>query len=43
MKTEEYNKGRTPADVSDKNWVHGTRKHLRPDTMWPDQRYANIT
>lgn len=43
MEVSSYNAGRTPADVSDKNWVHGTRNHLRPDTMYPDERYANIT
>jgi hypothetical protein len=29
--------------VSDKTWVDGTREHLRPDTMWADERYAKIT
>jgi len=43
MHVEDYNKGRTPADVSDKNWIHGTRNYLRPDTMYPDARYAEIT
>jgi hypothetical protein len=22
--------------------VHGTREFLRPDTMWADDRYANV-
>lgn len=43
MEVSEYNEGRTVANVSDKTWVHGTRTHLRPDTMYPDSRYANIT
>ena len=43
MEVSSYNSGRTTADVSDKNWVHGIRHHLRPDTMYPDERYANIT
>jgi len=43
MKVSSYNVGRTPADVSDKTWVDGTRFHLRPDTMWADGRYATIT
>jgi hypothetical protein len=43
MKVEEYNEGRTNADVSDYTWVHGTRQHLRPDTMWADDRYTQIT
>jgi hypothetical protein len=43
MKVESYNKGRTNKDVSDKTWIDGTRLHLRPDTMYPDERYASIT
>jgi hypothetical protein len=43
MEVSEYNKGRTPADVSDKLWRDGTRHYLRPDTMWADERYAKIT
>lgn len=43
MKVESYNEGRTTADVSDKTWIHGTRHHLRPDTMWADDRYSQIT
>ena len=43
MKVEDYNKGRSMANVSDKTWVHGTRKYLRPDTMYSDERYADIT
>lgn len=43
MELSEYNKGRNVSDVTDKTWVHGTRIHLRPDTMYPDERYANIT
>ncbi|KAL4430322.1 hypothetical protein ABPG74_019481 [Tetrahymena malaccensis] len=43
MQVEDYNKGRTTADVAPKTWIHGTRQHLRPDTMWADDRYTNIT
>lgn len=43
MEVSEYNKGRTPTDVSDKLWKDGTRFKLRPDTMWADERYAKIT
>jgi hypothetical protein len=43
MKESEYNKGRTVAEVSDKTWIDGTRLHLRPDTMWADERYGKIT
>jgi len=44
MEISEYNKGRTLSDVEyDKTWIHGTRTYLRPDTMWPDERYRSIT
>jgi len=43
MEVSEYNKGRTNTDVSDKIWKDGTRFHLRPDTMWADERYTKIT
>lgn len=38
-----YNQGRTIADISNKTQIHGTRHHLRPDTMWNDERYINVT
>jgi hypothetical protein len=43
MRISPYNVGRTPKDVSDKTWIHGTRQYLRPDTMWADERYSKIT
>jgi len=43
MEVSSYNEGRTAADASDKTWTHGTRKHLRPDTVWADERYSKIT
>lgn len=43
MDISPYNVGRTVADVSDKTWVDGTRTNLRPDTMWADERYRNIS
>jgi len=43
MEVSDYNKGRSPADVSDKTWQNGTRHYLRPDTMYADERYADIT
>lgn len=40
----DYNKGRTIEDVDGrKSKIHGTRKYLRPDTFWADERYVNIT
>ncbi|CAK80675.1 unnamed protein product (macronuclear) [Paramecium tetraurelia] len=43
LEVSPYNKGRTVKDVSDKTWVDGHRDNLRPDTMWADERYTNIT
>jgi len=43
MAVSSYNEGRTVADISNKTHVHGTRHHLRPDTLWADERYANVT
>jgi hypothetical protein len=38
-----YNKGRTVADVPLRSWVDGTRERLRPDTLYADDRYHDIT
>jgi G3E family GTPase len=43
MEVSDYNKGRDPSDVSDKTWIDGTRQYLRPDTIWADDRYVDIT
>ena len=43
MKVSEYNKGRTVANVSTKTWRDGERDKLRPDTMYADDRYINVT
>ena len=43
MKVGDYNKGRTVANISTKSWADGTREKLRPDTMWADDRYVDIT
>jgi len=43
MEVSDYNKGRTIKDISDKTWIDGTREHLRPDTLWADERYSKIT
>lgn len=38
-----YNEGRSIKDVDgSKTKIHGTRKYLRPDTMWADERYVNV-
>ena len=44
MSEGKYNKGRTLKDVDGmKSKIHGTRKYLRPDTFWADERYVNVT
>lgn len=44
IEVSEYNKERTVANVpanAKKSW--GLRYNLRPDTMWADERYSNVT
>ena len=44
MEVSSYNEGRTLEDVDgSKRWIDGTRERLRPDSMWADDRYADIT
>lgn len=43
MEVGPYNKGRTVADVPLRNWSDGNRHNLRPNTLWADDRYADIT
>lgn len=43
MKEAPYNKGRTIKDISSKTYGHGNRAYLRPDTMWSDERYIDVT
>ena len=43
MDVPEYNKGRTVADVPKRDWSFGERANLRPDSMWADDRYHDIT
>lgn len=43
MEVSDYNKGRSLKNVSGKSFIHGTRKYLRPDTLYADERYKNIT
>lgn len=37
------NQGRTVADVSNKSWADGERSKLRPNSIWADERYTDIT
>lgn len=44
MKVSDYNKGRTLKDVDlSKTWKDGDRHHLRPDSLWADDRYVDVT
>ena len=44
MKVEDYNKGRTVGDVSkNSSYSMGMASNLRPDSMWVDDRYRNVT
>ena len=43
MVVPDYNRGRTVANVPRKNWNDGTRQNLRPDTLWADDRYVDVT
>ena len=43
MEVPEYNKGRTIADIPQRTWADGERSKLRPNTMWADDRFADIT
>ena len=43
MDVPSYNKGRTVANVPLKSWVDGSRQNLRPNTLWADDRYADVT
>jgi hypothetical protein len=43
MEVPSYNKGRTVADVPLKTWEDGTRENLRPNTLWADERYHDIS
>lgn len=44
MKIESYNKGRTVRDVNaNAKYSDGSAHNLRPDSMWADDRYSNVT
>ena len=43
MEVPTYNKGRTVANVPLKSWSDGCRENLRPNTLWADDRYADVT
>ena len=43
MVVGEYNVGRTVANVPRRTWSDGSRQNLRPDTLWADDRYVDVT
>ena len=43
MEVSEYNQGRTVADIPAKSWTDGERSNLRPNSIWADDRYVDIT
>ena len=44
MSEGDYNIGRFIQDVDGtKSKIHGTRQYLRPDSLWSDERYVNVT
>lgn len=43
LEVPDYNQGRTVADVPSKTWSDGERSKLRPNSIWADDRYADIT
>jgi hypothetical protein len=44
MKVSDYNKGRSMRDVSkNSSYDMGMASNLRPDSMWADDRYINVT
>lgn len=44
MEIADYNKGRSIKDIDhSKRYKDGLRANLRPNTMWPDERYIDVT
>ena len=43
MTVPDYNQGRTVADVPQRTWEDGERSKLRPNSIWADDRYIDIT
>lgn len=44
MEISSYNKNRSIKDVDGrKYWIHGKPPILRPDSLWADERYINVT
>ncbi len=43
IEVADYNKGKTIADIPLRSWADGERSKLRPNSIWADDRYADIT
>jgi hypothetical protein len=43
MEVADYNQGRTVANTTRRTWKDGTASKLRPDSMWVDDRYVDVT
>lgn len=44
MQVSDYNKDKTVKDIDGaKKKIHGNRAYLRPDSIWADDRYINVT
>ncbi len=43
MEVADYNQGRTVANTTRRTWADGTASKLRPDSMWIDDRYVDVT
>ena len=43
MQAAPYNQGKTIADIPSRTWSDGERSKLRPDSIWADDRYMDIT
>lgn len=42
MEVGDYNRGKTVADIPSRTWTDGERSKLRPNSIWADERYADI-
>lgn len=43
MVVPEYNQGRSIAELPRRSAEYGERTNLRPDSIWADNRYSNVT
>lgn len=43
MEVSAYNTGKAVSDIPSRSWADGERSKLRPNSIWADERYADIT